>query len=178
MRAHARLALAFSALALGALGTALPVHAQERPIGELLREINDELARHPADGGAFQVDLLEGGVLEARRTDATGVVERRQIYFEDIASVTQTRRGHVFLVCDEELGDCAKEDCFGEYANWRGCTRAGGTSAPSVRRLSDVLVIPYAYDTRAYRRLETAFEELLAYDLEEISAHADRRERR
>lgn len=178
MRAHARTALGLAALAFLSLAPAGALWGQQRAIGQLVGEINEALAGHPAEAGAFQVRLLADGVLEARRTDASGVVERRAIYFEDIASVTQTRRGHVFVECDEDLGDCAKQTCFGEYANWIGCTRAGRAAAEPSLRLSDVLVIEYAYDTRAYRQLEAAFDELLEYDLDAISAAGERQNRR
>lgn len=174
---HARAALAASAFTFLFLATAGSLWGQQRGIGQLVGEINEALADHPPEGGAFQLQLLPDGVLEARRTDASGVVERRAIYFEDIAAVTQTRRGHVFLVCDEDLGDCAKERCFGEYANWIGCRRAGRATAQPSLRLSDVMVLEYAYDTRAYRQLEAAFEELLEYDLDAISAAGQRQDR-
>lgn len=183
MRAHARTNSRISTLTgLAALAFLILVPdgslwGQQRTIGQLVGEINEALADHPTEAGAFQLRILSDGVLEARRTDASGVVEHREIYFEDIASVTQTRRGHVFLVCDEDLGDCAREYCFGQYENWVGCTRAGGAAGP-VRRLSDVMVLEYAYDTRAFRQLESAFDELLQYELDDISAQGERQERR
>lgn len=136
---------------------------QQRAVGELVTEINAALAANPTPSGSYQLSIDSFGRLVAEKNDATGVLARWEIYFEDIGSVVQTTSGQVYLNCADEVGRCARQTCNGLYQNFTGCVRADGSALRT--RHSDALELEYGYDTRAMRALATAFEELLSHDL-------------
>lgn len=144
----------------------LPGVAQgQRAVGELVGEINEALAQNPAPGGTYQLRLESNGVLVAEKNDGTGVVSRWEMYLEDIEGVSQTRTGQAYIACAGDLGRCVRQTCNGVYRNFDGCVRATAASVRSTPRYSDVLELQYAYDTRALRTIEAAFDELLMHDL-------------
>jgi hypothetical protein len=160
MRANTRTVVCSLALSLL---LALPTVAlgQQRAVGTLVSEINEALAGNPSPSGTFRLDIDSTGKLVAEKRDATGVIARWEMYFEDIATVAQSSAGHVYVECSDEFGNCVKETCNGAYANFMGCVRGSG----SAQRRTDALVLEYGYDTRAMRSLKGAFEELLMHDL-------------
>lgn len=161
MRVRTRTAVCSLALSLLLV---LPSVAQgQRAVGELVGEINEALAQNPTSSGAFQLRVESNGVLVAEQRDGTGVISRWEMYLEDIASVSQTRAGQAYLECADDLGRCVRQTCNGVYANFSGCVR--GTSAAADPRYTDALELQYAYDTRALRTIQTAFDELLMHDL-------------
>lgn len=142
----------------------LPSVAQgQRAVGELVGEINEALAQNPSSNGAYQLRLESNGVLVAEQRDGSGVISRSEIYLEDIASVSQTRAGQAYLECADDLGRCVRHTCNGVYVNFNGCVRGSGTAASA--RYSDAVELQYAYDTRALRSIQNAFDELLMHDL-------------
>ncbi len=167
MSANMRMAVGSLALALL---LALPgvAPAQQAGVGALVAEINGALAENPSPDGRFELQISPTGELVAHQRSGGQVIATWEMYFEDIESVTQTRAGHVHLNCAEDLGQCVKETCEGEFANYAGCT---GRGARGGTRHSDVLIIEYSYDTRAMRRLQAAFDELLGYELSAVSAY-------
>lgn len=161
MRVQARTAVCSLALSL-LLALPSVALAQQRPVGELVREINDALASNPSPYGQYQVRMGPEGLVVAEVRDGDGVVSRWEMYAEDIVSVTQTTSGQVYLNCDEDLGRCARQTCDGVYENFVGCVRAQSPTRP---RYADALELQYGYDTRVLRILEAAFDELLMHDL-------------
>lgn len=150
-------------LALSLLLVLPGVALGQRAAGELVGEINEALAENPTPHGVFQLRIESDGVLVAEQRDGSGVISTWEMYVEDIASVTQSQSGHVYVNCDEDLGRCARQVCSGVYENFVGCVR--GSDGPVARRYSDALELAYAYDTRAMRAIDAAFEELLAREL-------------
>ena len=135
---------------------------QQRAIGQLVSEINEALSQNPAPTGLFHLEIDGSGKLIAEQRDDSGVVARWEMYFEDIASVTQTTAGQVYVNCADDVGRCVRETCNGVYVNFLGCARARGEAEGT--RYSDALVLGYGYDTRAMRTIEAAFEDLLSHD--------------
>ena len=143
----------------------LPSVAQgQRAVGELVGEINEALAQNPSPNGAFELRLESNGVLVAEQRDGTGVISRWEMYLEDIESVSQTRTGQTYVECAGDLGRCVRQTCNGAYVNFNGCIR-GSPAAAAGPRYADALELQYAYDTRALRAIEAAFDELLMHDL-------------
>lgn len=161
MRAKTRTAVCSLALSLllALPGVAL---GQQRAVGELVREINEALAQNPTSNGSYVLSIDSTGKLVAEKRDDTGVLARWEMYFEDIASVTQTDGGQVYVNCSEDVGRCARQTCNGAVANFVGCVRERG--AVTRESYSDALELEYAYDTRAMRTIRAAFDELLAHD--------------
>ncbi len=161
---RAKTGTAVCSLALSLLIFLPGVAHGQRAVGELIGEINEALARNPSPGGGFQLRVESNGVLVAEKRDGTGVVSRWEMYLEDIESVEQTRAGQAYVRCSGDLGRCVRETCTGEYVNFEGCVRGRGP-AMVAPRYTDALEIQYAYDTRALRTIEAAFDELLMHDL-------------
>jgi len=154
--------------AVCSLALALPLivpgaaRGQQRAVSQLVREINAALAANPTPSGSYQLSLDASGKFIAEKSDATGVLARWEMYFEDLGSVVQTTSGQVYLECTDEVGRCARQTCKGVYENFAGCVRADGVWRA---HYSDALELKYRYDTRAMRTLEAAFGELLSQDL-------------
>ncbi|MFV1986126.1 MAG: hypothetical protein ACC682_02505 [Gemmatimonadota bacterium] len=136
---------------------------QQRAAGDLVREINEALAANPAMHGSYEVSIDGSGKLIAEQSDASGVVSRWEMYFEDIESVTQTDAGQVYLNCSDDVGRCARQVCNGVIANFDGCVREDGAARRST--YSDALELQYQYDTRAMRVIGEAFDGLMSLDL-------------
>ncbi len=136
---------------------------QQRAAGDLVREINEALAANPAMHGSYEISIDGSGRLVAEQRDASGVVSRWEMYFEDIESVTQTDAGQVYLNCADDLGRCARQTCNGVIANFSGCVRGNGNASRS--SYSDALELEYQYDTRALRAIGEAFDGLMSLDL-------------
>lgn len=136
---------------------------QQRATGDLVREINETLAQNPTSSGSYAISIDGSGKLVAEKSDASGTFLRWEIYLEDVASVTQTGSGQVYLNCDEDVGRCARVTCDGIVANFSGCIRGEGAARRSA--YSDALELGYSYDTRALRSLADAFDDLMALGL-------------